>query len=323
MIQLFAFAFALLLGCGAPDPRPTSPRRATPARAPYVLVVHGGAGGLAPGGDAGARRAYVEALAHVLGDGCRALDEGRSSLDVVEAAVVAMEDDSHFNAGRGAVATSAGTHELDASIMDGRNHACGAVAAVRTVKNPIALARAVMQQTPHVLLVADGAEAFARELGMPPIDETYFAARDREPRAYGTVGAVALDRDGHLAAATSTGGLTGKRPGRVGDSPIIGAGTYADDRTCAVSATGTGEEFIRHGVARAIAARMEIAGESAERAAAHLVQRTLRPNDGGVIVVSRLGEVAMPYTTRAMIRGRCGPGEIEVRIWEEAEELPP
>ena len=165
---------------------------------------------------------------------------------------------------------------------------------------------------------------------MEPVENSFFTTDRRREQweelrdaEHGTVGAVALDRDGHLAAATSTGGLTMKQWGRVGDSPIVGAGTYADDATCAVSCTGTGEEFIRHGVARAISARMELAGESVEAAANHLVHQTLAPGDGGVIAVSHTGEVAMIYSTGGMFRGTCGPDGLAVRIWEDAEELPP
>ncbi|MBX3270497.1 MAG: isoaspartyl peptidase/L-asparaginase [Sandaracinaceae bacterium] len=302
---------AALVACGA-----APPPRSRAARPAYTLVVHGGAGTAPDAGDP-RRLAYAAALREALEEGCAALDGGAASVDVVERIVRRLEDDPLFNAGRGAVMTRDGHHELDASIMRGSDHACGAVAAVRTVRNPIALARAVMDHSPHVLLVGEGAEAFARERGLPEVDNAFFttdarreawrgARPDDSPR--GTVGAVALDRDGHLAAATSTGGLAGKRAGRVGDSPIVGAGTYADDATCAVSCTGTGEEFIRHGVARAISARMELAGEGVADAARHLVHRTLRPGDGGVIAVSRDGEVAMERSTPAMIRGVCRPG---------------
>lgn len=318
---------ALLLGgCGAAQP--TADVSVEPERREYALVVHGGAGALPRDVDPELRRAYVASLAEPLRAGCAALDAGRPSVEVVEMVVRALEDDPLFNAGRGAVLTSAGTHELDASIMDGRDLSCGAVAAVRTVRNPITLARAVMRETPHVLLVGDGAEALARQLGMPLVDNRYFTTEHRDAQfrrwrsEHGTVGAVALDRDGHLAAATSTGGLMGKRSGRVGDSPIIGAGTYADDRTCAVSCTGTGEELIRHGVARAVSARMELAGESVTEASETLVHRVLRRGDGGMIAVSRTGEIAMPFNTEGMFRGRCLPGgDVEVRIWDEPEPL--
>ena len=214
--------------------------------------------------------------------GAAMLERGASSLDVVEAVVRALEDDPAFNAGRGAVFTHDGTIELDASIMDGRTLACGAVAGVRTVKNPVSLARRVMERTPHVLLAGDGAEAFAREAGVEIVDLSYFRTDERwsEPQRtvarrlpatvlpgpeMGTVGAVARDRHGDLAAATSTGGRTGKRAGRVGDSPLIGAGTYADNRTCAVSVTGNGEEMIRHFAAANVSARMEHGGRSSPK----------------------------------------------------------
>lgn len=323
-----------LASCGGePSAPPATAEPAPPAPAvseppAFTMVIHGGAG--APPRDLppDERAAYVASLEGVLRAGCAALDSGTASLDVVERALRTLEDDPLFNAGRGAVMTREGRHELDASIMRGSDHGCGAVASVRTVRNPIRLARAVMEHTPHVLLVGEGAEAFALTQGMEPVENSYFstdrrreqweAQRDAE---HGTVGAVALDRDGHLAAATSTGGLTMKQWGRVGDSPIIGAGTYADDATCAVSCTGTGEEFIRHGVARAISARMELAGESVDQAARHLVHETLRANDGGVIALSHTGQIAMVYSTGGMFRGSCGPQGVEVRIWEEAEEL--
>ncbi len=277
------------------------------------------------------RFAYVASLANALDLGCNALRDGRSSLDAVELVVASMEGDPLFNAGRGAVLTQDGHHELDASIMNGRDRSCGAVAAVRTVEHPISLARLVMERTRHVLLVGEGAEAFAREMQMPAVDNAYFTTeRRRQSLAehlaspHGTVGAVALDREGHLAAATSTGGLTGKRWGRVGDSPIIGAGTYADDATCAVSGTGTGEEFIRHAVASSIAARMEHRGETVTQAAHALVHDRLRPDDGGVIALSHTGEIAFERNTDGMYRGACdSSGLFEVLIWDANESAGP
>ena len=312
----------------ADEAEPASP----PAeRQAFALAIHGGAGAPSRSLDAATRRAYVSSLAGVLREGCAALERGEGSLDVVERAVRTLEDDPQFNAGRGAVFTREGRHELDASIMDGRDLRAGAVAAVTTVKNPIALARAVMERTPHVLLAGDGAEAFAREIGMQPVPNDYFSTErrreslqrviDREG-SRGTVGAVALDREGNLAAATSTGGLTGKRRGRVGDSPIVGAGTYADNRTCAVSGTGTGEEFIRHAIAHSVSARMQLAGQTLEEATSAVVNDVLRPEDGGVIAVSSRGEIAMPFNTDGMFRGACDAGgRFEVRIWEEAEPI--
>lgn len=315
-----------LAACGSSTTAP--PTAAAPPPPAYTLVIHGGAGAPPRDLDPERRRAYVASLRAALDAGCGALDGGASSLDVVELVIRRLEDDPLFNAGRGAVMTLDGHHELDASIMRGSDHACGAVAAVRTVRHPIELARAVMEHTPHVLLVGEGAQAFAVERGLPPVDNSFFTTEERRAQwearraadEHGTVGAVALDREGHLAAGTSTGGLSDKRWGRVGDSPIVGAGTYADDATCAVSCTGTGEEFIRHGVARTISARMELAGESVGEAASHLVHETLRPDDGGVIALGRDGEVAMVYSTGGMFRGVCRPGQAaEVRIWEDPE----
>jgi len=309
----------------------------------FALAIHGGAGAPPRDLDPERRRAYVTSLAGVLRTGCEMLDSGESSLDVVERLLRTFEDDPLFNAGRGAVMTREGTHELDASIMNGTDLSCGAVAAVRTVRHPISLARAVMARTRHVLLSGDGAERFAEEIGMEPVDNSFFTTDRRreslerrlrreglpvpsgggDDAPFGTVGAVALDRDGHLAAATSTGGLTAKRWGRIGDSPIVGAGTYADDRTCAVSCTGTGEEFIRNAAAYAVSARMRLAGESVGEAAEHVVHRTLDPGDGGLIALSHTGQVALVYSTGGMFRGRCdADGAFEVAIWEEAEEVP-
>lgn len=300
-------------------------------RLEYSIAIHGGAGAPPRDLDPDRRRAYVESLASALRQGCDGLRQGDSSLDVVERVIRSMEDDPLFNAGRGAVFTREGTHELDASIMDGRDLSCGAVAAVTTVEHPITLARAVMTRTRHVLLAGDGAEAFAREMGMDPVPNEHFSTDSRreslervlEADEKGTVGVVALDREGDLAAGTSTGGLTGKRWGRIGDSPIVGAGTYADNRTCAVSCTGTGEEFIRHGIAQSVSARMALAGETVQQAADHVVRQTLREGDGGLIAVSHRGEIALAYNTGGMFRGKCAAdGTFEVAIWEDPEELP-
>ena len=312
-----------------------------PSRARWALAVHGGAGTLRRQDLAAeAERTYRAALERALDAGQAILDGGGAALDAVECAVVCLEDDPLFNAGRGAVLTADGRHELDASIMDGRTRAAGAVAGVRRVRNPIRLARLVMERSPHVLLVGEGAEAFAREQGMDLVDPGWFstarrraqlAAAQRElgedvparsedtlvdpelagacpdDRTLGTVGAVALDAAGHLAAATSTGGLTNKRPGRVGDSPIIGAGTYADDGSCAVSATGTGELFIRAVAAHDVAARMRYAGQTLAEAARAAVMDTVAglggAGGGGLIAVDAAGEVAMPFDTEGMYRG--------------------
>ena len=294
----------------------------------WTLLIHGGAGVLDRGLvtatlDASARHALQRAL----DAGGTILAEGGSALDAVEAAVRVLEDEPLFNAGRGSVFTAAGTQELDAAIMDGMTRRAGAIAGVTATQNPVSLARAVMEQSPHVMLVGSGADAFARETGQPQVDPAWFRTEERwrqlqELQAhaasgaafdanlkYGTVGAVARDRAGHLAAATSTGGLTGKRPGRVGDSPIIGAGTYADDRAGAVSATGSGEFYIRAGVAHEICARMRFLGEG-PRPAANAVQIETRAlgGEGGVIVIAADGTSAWSFNTPGMYRGRAAAG---------------
>ncbi|HEU4588524.1 MAG TPA: isoaspartyl peptidase/L-asparaginase [Gemmatimonadales bacterium] len=304
-------------------------------QSPTALVIHGGAGtirrtDLAPADEAAIRAALRLALEQ----GYAILRGGGASLDAVQAAITVLEDAPWFNAGKGSVLTSAGTVELDASIMDGATLAAGAVAAVAHVKHPIALARLVMDRSPHVLLVGAGAEAFARAEGVAMVPEDYFiiaARREQLRRAqaggraeptgqYGTVGAVALDANGHLAAGTSTGGTTNKLPGRVGDSPIIGAGTYADDRSCAVSATGHGEMFMRHAVAYDICARMRYRGDALTRAAEDVVLGTLLAQEGrgGVIAVDRAGHIATPFNTEGMYRGWVDTaGRMTVRIYRD------
>jgi beta-aspartyl-peptidase (threonine type) len=299
----------------------------------WALAIHGGAGTIPRDLPAERAAAYRDGLARALELGAAALARGAASLDVVEEVVRALEEDPLFNAGRGAVYTRVGTHELDAAIMDGRDLSAGAVAAVRTVRSPIGLARLVMTETPHVLLVGEGAEAFAAEMGVERVDNTWFDTPERheawqkalaaEGEDRDTVGAVARDVRGHLAAATSTGGLTNKRWGRVGDVPILGAGTYADDRTAALSATGKGEEFIRHGVTRAIAARMALTGASLEAATRALLSDVLAPGDGGVIGVDRDGELVLLFNTEGMYRGAAdSAGRFEVGIWEAMEAVP-
>ncbi len=308
-------------------------------RAEWSIVIHGGAGTIPRDTPAEQSGAYRRSLAAALELGSEMLARGASSLDVVEAVIRTLEDDPLFNSGRGAVFHAEGGHELDASIMSGSDLSCGAVAAVRTVKHPITLARKVMEETRHVLLVGDGAEKFADTQGVERVENSWFdtdlrreqwerrrretgvAPGDRSPpEKFGTVGVVALDREGHLAAGTSTGGLTDKRFGRVGDSPIIGAGTYADDRSCAVSATGTGEEFIRFGVARSISARMAYGGEDVLTAARAVIEGDLAPDDGGVIAMDSKGRAVWVFTTEGMYRAAADAnGRHEVRIWGDAE----
>jgi beta-aspartyl-peptidase (threonine type) len=265
--------------------------------------------------------------------GAAVLAEGGSAMDAVAAAVIELENDAHFNAGHGAVFTYEGINELDASIMDGATRRAGAVTGARHTRNPVLLARAVMEHSPHVMLSRDGADQFSREQGLDQVEPAYFATPERwrqleELKAnkldyydidmkYGTVGAVAVDQDGNVAAATSTGGLTGKRWGRIGDSPVIGAGNYADNRACAVSATGAGEFFIRLGVAHEICARMRMLGEDAKAAANHVIGELEQlGGTGGVIVTAPDGSATFSFNTPGMYRGRAtSDGEKYVAIY--------
>ena len=307
----------------------------TDATPKWAIAVHGGAGSMTRDTlDPAAIAAHEAGLAAALDAGRVVLAGGGSALDAVTAAVVVLEDDPHFNAGRGAVFTYHGTNELDAAIMAGDGRGAGAVAGVTHTKNPIRLARAVMEAAPHVFLSGAGAEEFARDHAIEQVDPDWFATPERwrqleELKArklgwfdagmkYGTVGAVARDAEGHVAAATSTGGLTGKRWGRIGDSPLIGAGTYADDRAGAVSCTGSGEQFIRAGAAHEICARMRLTGESADQAAqAVLAEIGTMRGVGGVIVVTPEGGTAMAFSTPGMFRACADSGgHSEVAIFE-------
>jgi len=324
---MLVLAGALSCACGGSDaPGPERAARSGPALA-WALAIHGGAGAPDRSLPASEQQAYLQSLERALRLGQTMLERGTSSLDTVEAVVRDLEDDPLFNAGRGAVFNRDGTVELDASIMDGRTLGCGAVAAVSTVKNPISLARLVYERTQHVLLVGPGAETFAEEMGVERVGPEWFFTEPRwqellRSRAAarpggGTVGAVALDRAGNLAAATSTGGRTGKLPGRVGDSPIVGAGTYADNTTCAVSGTGIGEEFIRHAAAYGVSAWMRHRGLSVEEAVHRVIDEELRPGDGGMIAVDKTGRIAMVYNTPGMFRGAAdAAGRFDVHIWE-------
>lgn len=299
------------------------------AKPRYAIALHGGAGKSAKAESA---PAVMAALNDALDIGVKVLDGGGSSLDAVEKVIRFLEDDEHFNAGKGAVFNSAGGHELDASIMDGRNRACGAVAAARTVRHPISLSRLVMEKTRHVLFVSEGAEKFADSLGsqVERVENRWFdtekqrqswektrqqSSRDGEVRYYGTVGCVALDSAGNLAAGTSTGGINNKMYGRVGDSPIIGAGTYADNTTCAISCTGTGEQFIRHAVAHDIHSRLAYLKQPLAAAVNDVLHKTLRPDDGGLIALGADGTIVMDYTTEGMARAMADSnGKREVKI---------
>jgi beta-aspartyl-peptidase (threonine type) len=302
----------------------------------WSIAIHGGAGTMSRDRMSEEQQAeYKAALGTALDAGSAVLAAGGTALDAVEAAIVTLEDDPRFNAGRGAVFTYEGVNELDASIMDGSDRSAGAVAGITTVKNPIRAARAVMENSPHVFLSREGAEQFAQEQGLEQAGPEWFATPERlrqleELKArqvswfdvdlkYGTVGAVALDSEGHLAAGTSTGGLTGKRWGRIGDSPVIGAGNYADDRSCAVSATGAGEYFIRANVAAQICTRMRLLSESAQQAADSVIAEVGElGGDGGVIVVAPDGSAIFSMNTSGMYRGRASSAGLrEVAIFAE------
>ncbi len=273
-------------------------------RATFVLLVHGGAGsGEQP---AEQRRARRKVLERVLRAGAEQLRAGATAVAAVESAIATLEDAPQFNAGRGGIPNKAGFVELDASIMDGRDRNAGAVAAVRRIKNPIRAARAVMERSEHLLFVDRGAVAFAEAAGLELAPADYFLVPENKskPSKAGTVGAVALDRCGHLAAGTSTGGYVTKTPGRVGDSPIIGAGTYAADASCAVSATGWGEYFIRYAAAHDVAALVEYKGLAVGPAAERVLAKIKAAGaTGGLIVLDRQGHMAWPHTSQTMLRG--------------------
>lgn len=326
MILAFAALCALVSPAAAHDPE-------------WSIAIHGGAGTMSPDRmDAETRAEYEAALQTALDAGAAVLADGGSAMDAVVAAITLMEDDPKFNAGRGAVFTWDGINEHDASIMDGRTRDAGASTGTRNVRHPILLARAVMEDSPHVFLSREGAEQFAAEQGLELADPAWFGTESRRralerykaaqidaesmsqleiDTKFGTVGAVARDRDGNMAAGTSTGGMTGKRWGRIGDAPVIGAGTYADNRACAVSATGWGEYFIRTNVAAEICARMRMLGEGAKQAGeAVIAEMGALGGNGGVIVAGANGDLAFAFDTTGMYRGRAdSDGLNEVAIF--------
>jgi len=325
----------------------------------WAIVVHGGAGVierslLGPNGEA----AYRASLKQATEAGAKVLDQGGTSLDAVETTLKILEDDPLFNAGRGAVFTADGRNELDSSIMDGANLKAGAVAAVTHTRHPISLARAVMEKSPHVMLIGAGADAFAARVGLEQVDPSFFFTESRwqslvkqltkegrpvpprpvgapppgptvpvgqideapDSHRYGTTGVVALDRHGNIAAGTSTGGMQAKMPGRVGDSPIIGAGTYASNQSCAVSATGTGEYFIRLGVAREICNLVFFKGFKLQDAADTVIHKELEAlhGDGGVIALTPDGQLAWSFNTPGMFRAKLAEGgKLEVAIYKD------
>ena len=315
----------------------------------YLLVIHGGAGTILRSQmTAEAEKAYTEALTKALETGHAILKRGGSAVDAVEATVRVMEDDPLFNAGKGAVFTNEGKNELDAAIMDGKTRAAGAVAGLTTVKNPVSAARAVMEKSSHVMMIGAGAEKFAASAGLEIVDPSYFHTESRRRNLeaakkqdslkatisdsgrkstlnlstrdykYGTVGAVALDRAGNLAAATSTGGMTNKKYGRVGDVPVIGAGTYAYNKTCAISCTGYGEYFIRLVMAKSVSDLMEYGKMSLKAATNEMIMKQLPQlgGDGGLIAVDRNGNFALTFNTSGMYRGVMrADGKPEVSIF--------
>ena len=312
---------------------PNSPMK---EKSDYALVIHGGAGvilkeNMTPETEA----AYIEALNHALNTGEKILEEGGTASDAVIATIRTMEDSELFNAGHGAVFTNEGRNELDASIMEGQELQAGSIGGVTNIKNPIEAAYAVLKHSKHVLLTAKGAEQFAKEQGLEIVDPQYFYTerrwnslqqaiqneREQKPSnpdtKHGTVGAVALDKFGNLSAGTSTGGMTNKRYNRFGDVPIIGAGTYANNKTCAISCTGHGEFFIRYTVAHDISALMEYKSMDINAAAEEVIMKKLvnAGGSGGMIGVDKNGDVTMTFNSPGMYRGYVKPGEREVKIY--------
>jgi beta-aspartyl-peptidase (threonine type) len=340
-IPCFLLLVLLLSACNSKGPDLEKTTAASAEKTAYALVIHGGAGTLlksemTPEQEA----AYLQVLNASLDAGEKTLQEGGSALSAVEKVIALMEDSPLFNAGVGAVFTHDGLVEHDASVMDGSSGKAGALAGVRTIKNPIRAAIAVMEQSNHVLLSGRGAEQFARSVGLDTVANTHFHTEKRRQALekakaaeagtgllsspltdgkFGTVGCVALDQSGNIAAGTSTGGMTNKRWGRVGDSPIIGAGTWADSEVCGVSCTGHGEFFIRQTVARDVAARMEYLGESLEEAAGFVVHHKLveAGGEGGLIALDNKGNVTMPFNSEGMYRGYARPGERKVMIYKD------
>ncbi len=297
----------------------------------YTLVIHGGAGNITPAMGMQKQQEYNKALTRALQVGDSVLRNGGTALDAVEQTIHVLEDCPLFNAAKGAVFNAEGKNELDASIMDGKTGLAGAVAGITIVKNPISAARLVMEKSAHVLMIGKGAEKFAIENHLQIVNPQYFFTQERwndyikarqkaegVDKKHGTVGCVALDTYGNLAAGTSTGGMTYKKYGRVGDSPVIGAGTYADNNTCAVSATGHGEFFIRNVVAYDISALMKYKNMSLKDAADEVIMNKLKPigGTGGVVCVDKKGNVAMPFNTEGMFRGYIkSNGEIKVLMF--------
>ncbi len=324
MFTLAALAITAVIVVGLPDSG-----RAQERTSKYTIVIHGGAGTISESMPEAVKAQYYAAMKHALTIGRDVLANGGTSMEAVEKVIRYFETDPKFNAGIGAVFTSAGRHELDAAIMNGATLQCGAVAGVEHVAHPITLAKLVMEKTPHILLAYQGADAFAVKMGMKPVPNSYFDTPERKTelekwmkrikeKDHGTVGCVCLDEYGNLAAGTSTGGLTGKMPGRIGDSPLVGDGTYANNQTCAVSGTGIGEEYMRNAVGFNINALMAYKGMSLKDAVHYIIHTLLKPNVGGVIAVDREGNYDMDFNTTGMFRGvATSSGTFEVKIWKD------
>ena len=337
--SIVCFTVGLLLFSCKPADVVTSVDEAEANTPEYAIVIHGGAGTIQRENMSAEKDSSYRAMLNAALDvGEKILASGGSSLDAVEATIHIMEDSPLFNAGRGAVFTHEGKNAHDASIMEGLDHMAGASTGTSNVKHPISLARAVMEKSKHVMMAGKGAETFAAEVGLEQVDPEYFfterrwksiqrilekeeaeleLSEDDIDKKHGTVGCVALDKNGNIVAGTSTGGMTNKRYDRIGDSPVIGAGTFADNLTCGVSATGHGEYFIRYTVARDIAAMMEYGGYTLEEASEKIINEKLveKGGTGGVVALDRYGNISMPFNTSGMYRGWRKPGEKYVGIY--------
>lgn len=332
----------LFLGSCGQKPTESSNQAAELVRPEYAIVIHGGAGTILKKNMSPEKeKQYMDAMNTALSIGEEILKSGGRSIDAVEQTIHFMEDSPLFNAGKGAVFTHEGKNEMDASIMNGADQNAGAVGGVTNLKHPISAARAVMEKSSHVMMVGDGAETFAKLEGIEIVDPEYFKTErrwnslqrilesekeetelsesDDLDKKHGTVGCVALDKSGNITAGTSTGGMTNKRYNRIGDSPIIGAGTYADNATCGVSSTGHGEFFIRYTVARDIAALMEYGGKSLTDAADYIINEKLvdKGGTGGIVALDRWGNIAMPFNTPGMYRAFAKPGQRVVKIYKD------
>lgn len=340
MLRYINVLVIVLLLCGCNEK--SIVKNQTVEKPEYAIVIHGGAGTiLKENMSEEMEMAYRTAMNDALDIGEKVLINGGSSIDAVEQTIRFMEDSPLFNAGKGAVFTHEGRNEMDASFMYGKDQNAGAVGGVTNIKHPISAARAVLEKSEHVMMVGRGAEDFAQMQGIEIVDPSYFRTErrwnslqrileaeknetelsedDDKDKKHGTVGCVALDKTGNIAAGTSTGGMTNKRYNRIGDSPIIGAGTFADNATCGVSSTGHGEYFIRYTVARDIAALMEYGGKTLTEASDYIINQKLvdKGGTGGIVALDKNGNIAMPFNTPGMYRGFSKPGERVVKIYKE------